>query len=223
MFTASVASAPDAIEKVAAFVQTATGNFARALKLGFFWPASFVWSDVRTSETGAEIDLVAANMQPGLLRILWGMCEYGRIREQLPLKWCGVRENDIPVHIDMLELPVKAAAEHPYLLSRPPFIGNGEQLVILVECAARIDEQQRERIEAGFDTWEAMLMGGFPPPKSNPGESVVGATSSHLISPTTYQWFAEGMAVDNSSLEALLIFLDMHARMLAIRHVDVEM
>lgn len=225
MFIASVGVSPDAFERVDAFVRRVADDFARAFELGFFAPATLT-APVALRPLGPAliaIEIEAAECPPAVLRILWGMCQWGRLREGLPLEWLGVRLNGVEVPLASMVLPPIRLNDHrAFRLARPAFVGFGEQMVVLAEFSRPPEEPHVELLEAGLRTWEAMMFGGFPPDGSLPGESAIGATSGHLIMPATYQWFVEGLAADSDCLDLLVKFFEVQSARLALRAVDIE-
>lgn len=224
MFTVSVGATPDSFDRVVAFVRTRAEHFGRAFALGFFAPATLAAPiAVRPLSTRIEIDIQATCCPPGVLRILWGMCEWGRLIERLPLEWLGVSQDRVPLQLSATPLPpLGGSGEHTFRLERPAFIGFGEQVVLLAESAKPLDKKQVELLDAGFHTWAALMQGGFPPEGNAPGESGIGATSGHLIMPTTYQWFVESLAADMGGIDLLVKFLDVQAAPLALKTVGIE-
>lgn len=225
MFTVLIGAPPDVFDHVHAYVQRIADAFGRAFALGFFEPVALEAPILVQPHLPSrlEIELRATRCPPGLLRVLWGMCEWGRQREGVLLEWLGVHYNGQPISIDSVSTPSFGPGRGPsFRLSRPQFVGFGDQLVVLVQFAQPPNDQQMELLQNGFETWKALLFGGLPPEGSRPGESEVGATTGFLIMPATYQWFVEGVAADSGCIDLLINFFERQASRLRVNAIDVE-
>ena len=225
MYTASIAVDASARVHVLGFIRGVALNFSRAFSLGFFEPALVSPPIIvqPISPTLIEMHVHAEQCSLLLLRILWGMCEWGRLMEALPFQWLGVRQNLVPLELDSMGLPTfMPKGDHLFTLIRPQFIGLGEQMVVLTEFSRPLSADQIELLESGFETWAAMVRGGLPPEGSSPGESEVSATSGYFIATTTYQWIVEAIAADVSCIDLMIKFFDYHATHLAVTKVEIE-
>jgi len=225
MFTVLIDARPGTFEQVLAYVQRVTDKFGRAFALGFFDPAVLEVPIIVKPRppNRLEIEIRASRCSPGLLRVLWGMCEWGRKREGVPLEWLGVQYNGQSVILDSASMPsFGLGCEPSFRLSRPRFVSFGDQLVVLVHFTQPPNDEQVELLETGLETWKTLLVGGLPPKGSAPGESAVGATSGYMIAPATYQWFVEGIAADSDCIDLLLKFFEGQISRLGVNAVDVE-
>lgn len=221
MLTFSVATRADASVVVLDFVREVARDFARAMLLGFFGPgvAAVPITVQPASPTLVLIHVHADAIHPAALRILRGMCEWGRLARDLPLQWLGAAGPQAPE-----ETASALAAKPPqaFVLQRPDFVGFGEQLVIVLNLDAPPDDQQSALLDAGFECWIALMQGGLPPDPYLPGESTVGAIQTMRIGSTTCQWFLEGVVAHEACLDLLTHFLVAHADALLIRNVEIE-
>lgn len=221
MLTFSVATRADASVVVLDFVCGVARDFARAMLLGFFGPGiTAVPITVQpASPTLVLIHVHADAIHPAALRILRGMCEWGRLARDLPLQWLGAAG---PQALEETASALAAKPPQAFVLKRPDFVGFGEQLVIVLNLDAPPDDQQSALLDAGFECWIALMQGGLPPDPYLPGESTVGAAQTMRIGSTTCQWFLEGVVAHEACLDLLTHFLVAHADALLIREVEIE-
>ena len=225
MLTFSVATRADAAVVVLDFVRVVARDFARAMRLGFFGPGVAAVPVVvqLASPTLVLVHMHTDAIHPAVLRILRGMCEWGRLARDLPLRWLGPAGQQAgATAIGEAASALAAKPQQAFMLQRPDFVGFGEQLVVVLNLDAPPDEQQSDLLDAGFECWIALMQGGLPPEPYLPGESTVGATQTMRIGSTTCQWFLEGVIAHEACLDLLTHFLVAHADALRIRDVEIE-
>jgi len=225
MLTVSVATDAASSAAVLDFLRSIARDFGRALLLGFFGPGvpAVPVSVQPASSTLVLVHVHADAFHPAALRILRGMCEWGRLARGLPLQWLGAA-GQAGAAISSGDAPsaLVSAAPMAFSLVRPPFVGFGEQVVVLLNLTAPADDAQIALIEAGFETWTALMQGGLPPEDCMPGESTVGAAQGMRIGSTTYQWFVEGVIAHEACIDLLANFLEAHSFDLRIGSVEIE-
>lgn len=225
MLTFSVSMEEASSAAVLQFLRDVGHDFECAVSLGFFGPGvpAVQVSVQPASRTLVHIHLHTDAFSHAALRVLRGMCERGRLADELPLQWLGSVGQGIPAMASGDALTSLASGVPPvFLLVRPPYLGFGEQLVVLLEFDAVANDAQIALVESGLAAWTALLRGGLPPDDCMPGESDVGATAGTRIGSTTYQWFVETAVAHEVCIDLLVNFLEAHAAYLRLISMEVE-
>lgn len=224
-FTAAIRIDPARHDEIIEFLQTRVRAFVRAFDLGFFG-ASRLPAPIELVDEAPDLVAVWVRMErtdAPWLQVLWGMCEWGRIGQALPLEWIGVRRDGISFDLSVFNLPpVPSHNEERYQLTAPRYFPQGEQIVLLIRLREHLEGALRGFLEKALDTWAMLVLGGFPLTGGSPGESVIGATSGFFVAPTDYQWFVEGVMAHDTCMELLIRFFDTHAAHLSIIAVEFE-
>lgn len=226
MIRAFIEISEDSENKALHFAKKIVSDFSDAVTLGFFPKTMLKQSlEINTMVSDKKMEVLFGEdlFAPESLRILWGMCEWGREYQDVSVKWIGCKQDEQPGYINVVEpYSLNTKKEINFTLILPESFAFGDELLLFLEFSDKLSPEDRQILERGLEVWESLLCGGFPMEGASPGESSIGATSGHFISPRTYQWSIEGIAADPACIDFLLNFFSEQASRIGLRSLEFE-
>jgi len=203
------------------------GSFIGAIGSGLFGPAVLrmgSMSDVLGDDQRTIVaqPFTVEHLPLGAFRILSGMLFWFN-NQVAPFEWYAVRNVD-----DGQDL-LKTTAAYPAPIHKLPFaVEQVRQGGVAPAVLIRIIFQQppaaetREQFLQALKYWDDLLCGGFPVDDGPPGESGVGRSTTHFVSPTILEHSIDALFADSRCFDLILNMAGQWSSKTKIQQIEID-
>ncbi|GJG86591.1 hypothetical protein tb265_17720 [Gemmatimonadetes bacterium T265] len=214
----------DALQKLDAVLQ----GFVDSIPAGLFYPARSGDAAVLPPAPGDERRyrgrvFSAERLTPGAFRVLNGMLASFHTMTA-PLATAAAYLNDGPVNLLRVRAPYPTAPTAlPFEVEiAEPAEGVAPPASVRVEFVTPPPAEERETFLPPFATWNRLVWGGYPVDDDPPGESGVGATETHFLTPRVLEHAIESYRADARCFDLIVNLATAWSARHQIRAVYVE-